>query len=566
MINPLTTVPIRNLNRHNDSNYKPILTSDYKEDVSKVIDKLSINTLLQKNTHPAREHKEDIVLDQFLGPLDKIAENDVVLELLDDDDESDDLYWTVFKAPVDKNDDSNMPIRLVAKVDIDQGPQESCYVPVNDEGLSLKHCDTSDDDFILCEDSPDSDNFDDELILKVPLKPPVNIENTSHTPTKMLTLSELMKLTPVEWQNRSTSAINDHINSYCNLFSLPEKPALHYALLEKQDVNIGDSIAVIGDLHGHGLRLELTLKSLQNLGFLDANFHALPGKYIVFLGDYMDRGENNLKVLELLIAFKIENPHQVFLVKGNHEDISQNSIEFYTPKQIDAHYRNYMANIFNKATLARFYNHLPDTLYLGQRNEKTNQYQYAQYCHGLFHMYTDPLSLLADQQPHVISWIPYTQSFNSRIQEIDTSQINDRAKAKKIEALKKLKDLSDKVIPNLKNLHWFDLGPEIDNLGTGRETIPPLYAKAYLQLYSTLDVKIKEIFRAHQKGDIWRSGLSKNKLFITTIDPSQNEDQQLFLIMQTAPTLKEYKRSRIEVPLLEDHDKALAKIRTDESL
>ena len=39
----------------------------------------------------------------------------------------------------------------------------------------------------------------------------------------------------------------------------------------------------------------------------------------VFLGDYVNRGPHSMEVLAYLIALKLNFPHQVVLLRGNHE-------------------------------------------------------------------------------------------------------------------------------------------------------------------------------------------------------------------------------------------------------
>jgi len=71
------------------------------------------------------------------------------------------------------------------------------------------------------------------------------------------------------------------------------------------------SLVVVGDLHGD---LKAALKILKD--FWE------PREYILFLGDYGDRGKNSLEVYSLLFKLKISFSSQVFLLRGNHEPLS----------------------------------------------------------------------------------------------------------------------------------------------------------------------------------------------------------------------------------------------------
>ena len=48
---------------------------------------------------------------------------------------------------------------------------------------------------------------------------------------------------------------------------------------------------------------------------------AKPNTYMVFLGDYTDRGNYGIEVLYTMLRLKLANPEQVFMARGNHEDI-----------------------------------------------------------------------------------------------------------------------------------------------------------------------------------------------------------------------------------------------------
>ena len=78
---------------------------------------------------------------------------------------------------------------------------------------------------------------------------------------------------------------------------------------EPNMLNLSSNIHIFGDIHGQYCDL---IRFIDMIG--------LPPKVkFLFLGDYVDRGDNSIEVISLLFSLKIKYPKQVFLLRGNHE-------------------------------------------------------------------------------------------------------------------------------------------------------------------------------------------------------------------------------------------------------
>ena len=78
-------------------------------------------------------------------------------------------------------------------------------------------------------------------------------------------------------------------------------------------------IYAIGDIHGQFNMLREMLQVLHNLPMREED-------QLVFLGDYIDRGENSCAVIETLLEIKNNRPDTVFL-KGNHEQLMLDALQ-----------------------------------------------------------------------------------------------------------------------------------------------------------------------------------------------------------------------------------------------
>eukprot|EP00933_Yihiella_yeosuensis_P060954 TRINITY_DN63763_c0_g1_i1.p1 TRINITY_DN63763_c0_g1~~TRINITY_DN63763_c0_g1_i1.p1 ORF type:complete len:347 (-),score=41.52 TRINITY_DN63763_c0_g1_i1:59-1099(-) len=86
--------------------------------------------------------------------------------------------------------------------------------------------------------------------------------------------------------------------------------------LSRVSVPKGASLHVVGDLHGQLPEL-LTVLSLCGL--------PEPGRnYLVFNGDFVDRGPQSVEIMIILLSLKLAFPDCVYLNRGNHETRAMN--------------------------------------------------------------------------------------------------------------------------------------------------------------------------------------------------------------------------------------------------
>lgn len=81
-------------------------------------------------------------------------------------------------------------------------------------------------------------------------------------------------------------------------------------------IEISAPVNICGDIHGQYHDL---LRLFNKCG-------VPPKSNYIFLGDYVDRGDNSLEVICLLFCFKIKYPGNFFTLRGNHESESINKV------------------------------------------------------------------------------------------------------------------------------------------------------------------------------------------------------------------------------------------------
>ena len=77
-------------------------------------------------------------------------------------------------------------------------------------------------------------------------------------------------------------------------------------------LHLEEPIVIVGDIHGQFFDLiHMFEKVIDKRGLMTTN--------MLFLGDYVDRGDYSLEVVLYLYALKLRYPKNITLLRGNHE-------------------------------------------------------------------------------------------------------------------------------------------------------------------------------------------------------------------------------------------------------
>lgn len=142
--------------------------------------------------------------------------------------------------------------------------------------------------------------------------------------------------------------------------------------VQKNILSADDEVILHGDLHGDISSILQTLTYLEGLGQLRPRSFELAkdNAYMIFLGDYVDRGAYGVETMYTIMRLKLANPNRVFLVRGNHEAADMSSTYGFAGEVgLKFSQRAFEA-------ICKFYNYLPAAIFVGCAGN------YVQCCHG----------------------------------------------------------------------------------------------------------------------------------------------------------------------------------------
>ncbi|MEY2788888.1 MAG: hypothetical protein RLZZ34_2031, partial [Verrucomicrobiota bacterium] len=261
--------------------------------------------------------------------------------------------------------------------------------------------------------------------------------------------------------------------------------------VQKRLLPPGSKVLLQGDLHGDIHSLLAVLGRLQERGVLKGFQITDPAFFMVFLGDYTDRGIHGVEVIYTLLRLQVANPGRVLLIRGNHEDVSLVArYGFLAEGQA-----KYGAD-FDAAKVVRFHDFLPAAVYLGTG---TNV---LQLCHGGMEPGFDPRPLLQSERTNAFQRIVELRQKAYLATQPAWAQSDAAAGA---EAAKWFRDFQPQspISPSVIGFMWNDF--TVFSAETAFANNPErasIYGKTavtqILQTQSASTVRVRGVIRAHQ--------------------------------------------------------------------
>lgn len=190
------------------------------------------------------------------------------------------------------------------------------------------------------------------------------------------------------------TTVNNNTMPNDNFFNIHTPVNIFQPFAQKIIVPENSIFYTRGDLHGDIYSLAAQLRRLLNEGIIDESFKIInPNHWMIFLGDYVDKGKYGCEVIYTILRLAIANPNNVIAVRGNHEEQNINIRDGFKDEVL-AKFNDVNGSIFRE--INRIYDFLPAVLYIGcQENQILTNY--AQCCHGGIEIGYDPKKFLDEQ-------------------------------------------------------------------------------------------------------------------------------------------------------------------------
>jgi hypothetical protein len=185
---------------------------------------------------------------------------------------------------------------------------------------------------------------------------PTLASTTSKERINKFNFTRILNDTDTQWKSQNQSRITMDFGKYLDytedfITNLESHEVMNdYTYVRWFEPIHTDKLIIFGDFHGSFSTFVRHLLRFKKIGVIDENGKIKIGHYLIFLGDIVDRGIYSYEILMILYLLIINNPDQIILNNGNHEELTSNgriNKNIYGTISITDH-RTYIGNFINE--------------------------------------------------------------------------------------------------------------------------------------------------------------------------------------------------------------------------
>lgn len=388
-----------------------------------------------------------------------------------------------------------------------KGSSELEEIDSEGDGTTSRSYSTSPSESVSSSNSSSSSEEEGEKVIVVTAKEANLLSDTLSSLKPETTVKSLMKEFTKAWnvENQTFNFSDDafKLDRFLGLLETHAKyfkktgmdEEIHFGFVEKivLDPNLRPFIFERADLHGDLKSLMENIRTLKDEKALNKDFKCCEGVHLIFLGDFCDRGLYGTQIIEFLMRLREENPGQVHLIRGNHEDVWGH----LQMAKTDIFLQQVVKTEKGREVLDAFYQTLPLCLYMSLK--QPGRLFYKQYVHGLFEPSFDPAPLLDAPEPNCYLFVSKNRVLSKRVKKI----ANGNSKlAKSAQRLQELALASQALEKSYTLYNWGDVKASGKTRFGKSLTMREVAFNAediqcYLDVSTKLN-KVEQIVRGHQ--------------------------------------------------------------------
>lgn len=263
-----------------------------------------------------------------------------------------------------------------------------------------------------------------------------------------------------------------------------------------------------GDFHGNIDSMLHVITTLQQQKIMDGFKIVNKSHYLVFLGDYVDRGLHGFETLYTMMLLAINNPNNFIAVRGNHESIQLNKNYGFTA-ELNVKFKNSTSKKL-LIKINHMYNLLPLASFLYFKQPDSVHNRITMCCHGFIDPRIRLKPFITNNDPTIKYFVTQNYEYITQVYDIIKNNYTAKDAIKyREDIINLIKDDNTNKVDCYNHYMWGDV--KWTNNGVGDQPFKSYYGRvSYSKKFGTEYLKelgdnnntLCTVIRAHQHGEL----------------------------------------------------------------